>query len=117
MSYRGQLKNSITTKQDQFFNSSLIKDWKNGMQHTVPVSSTFSILKYINVSPSLNIFVRIYTNKINQSWDETITNSAGEAVGGVKRDTTYGFYNVYNFNFSMSAHTKLYGFYMPLPFL
>ena len=59
----------------------------------------------------------MYTNKIHQSWDPTILNSNDEMVGGIARDTTYGFYNVYNFNFSVSANTKLYGFYKPLPFM
>lgn len=116
MSYTGLFRNSITTKQDQFFKSSLIKDWKNGMQHTVPISTTFNILKYINVSPSINFVDRMYSNKIKRTWDPNMENKSG-GLGDVRRDTTYGFYNVYNFNFSVSANTKLYGFYKPLPFL
>lgn len=117
MGYTGLFRNSINTKQDQFLKSNLVKDWKNGMQHSVPITSTFNLLKYINVSPSINFVDRMYTNKITRSWDDQIINSSGQAVGGVVRDTTYGFYNVYNFNFSVSANTKLYGFYKPLPFL
>ena len=33
----------------------------------------------------------------------------------VQRDTLYGFYNVYNYSMSVSANTKLYGMYYPLP--
>ena len=117
MSYTGILRNSITTKQDQFLKSNLIKDWKNGMQHTIPISSTFNLFNYINISPSINFVDRMYTNKIRQEWDPSVTNSSGVEVGGIARDTTYGFYNVYNFNFSVSANTKLYGFYKPLPFM
>lgn len=116
MSYTGLFRNSINTKQDQFFKSSLVKDWKNGMQHTVPVSATFNLLKYINISPSINFVDRMYTNKINQRWDTEFQNADG-SFGGLARDTTYGFYNVYDFSFSVSANTKLYGFYKPLPFL
>ncbi|MBP1594384.1 MAG: kinase [Bacteroidetes bacterium] len=36
MSYTGQLKNSITTKEDKFFKSSLVKDWENAMNHSIP---------------------------------------------------------------------------------
>ena len=115
MSYTGILRNSITTKQDQFLKSNLVKDWKNGMQHTVPISATFSAFNYINISPSVNLVDRMYTNKINQTWDPTIQNINGDMVGGIARDTLYGFYNVYNFNFSVSANTKLYGFYKPFP--
>ncbi len=116
MSYTGLFRNSITTKQDQFLKSSLIKDWKNGMQHTIPISTTFNLLKYINISPSFNFVDRMYSNKITRSWDPDLLDSKGNP-GAVARDTTYGFYNVYNFNFSISANTKMYGFYKPLPFL
>jgi hypothetical protein len=116
MSYTGLFRNSITTKQDLFLKSSLIKDWKNGMQHSIPISSTFTILKYINVSPSISFVDRMYTNKVTQTWDETLANTSG-GLGAVRKDTVYGFYNVYNFSFSVSANTKLYGFYKPLPFL
>ena len=46
MNYTGLFRNSIETNQDKFLKSNLIKDWKNGMQHNVPISATFSIFKY-----------------------------------------------------------------------
>lgn len=108
LNYTGLFRNSIETKQDMFFKSSLIKDWRNGMQHTIPVSATFSLLKYLNVSPSFSFTDRMYTSRIMQQWDP-------QSAATVK-DTTYGFYNVFNYNVSVSAQTKLYGFYRPLPF-
>lgn len=108
LNYTGLFRNSIETKQNLFFKSSLIKDWRNGMQHTVPISATFSMLKYLNISPSLSFTDRMYTNRIMQQWDPQ--------SAATVRDTTYGFYNVFNYNFSVSAQTKLYGFYRPLPF-
>ena len=108
LNYTGLFRNSIETKQNLFFKSSLIKDWRNGMQHTIPVSATFSLFKYLNISPSFNFTDRMYTNRIMQQWDPQ--------SAAVVRDTTYGFYNVFNYSFSVSAQTKLYGFYRPLPF-
>ena len=37
VSYTGQIKNEINTKEDRLLHSSLTKDWKNGMSHTIPV--------------------------------------------------------------------------------
>lgn len=108
LNYTGLFRNSIETKQNLFFKSSLIKDWRNGMQHMIPVSATFSLFKYLNISPSFNFTDRMYTNRIMQQWDPQ--------SAAVVRDTTYGFYNVFNYSFSVSAQTKLYGFYRPLPF-
>ena len=107
MSYSGSLTNSINTKEDKLFKSSLIKDWRNGMRHQIPINASFPIFKYINITPGITFTDRMYSNKIMQSWD-----SEKQAV---KRDTVYGFYNVYNFTTSIGANTKLYGFYTPMP--
>ena len=105
MSYTGQLSNSINTKEDKLLHSSLTRDWRNGMQHNIPISGNFTLFNYLNINPSLNFTDRMYTNKINRSWDE----KAQKEV----TDTIDGFYNIYNWNFSVSASTKLYVFYTP----
>jgi hypothetical protein len=105
MSYTGHFSNSISTKEDKLMHSNLIKDWRNGMQHTIPLSGNFVLLNYININPSVNIVDRTYTNKVYRSWDAVEQKEVA--------DTTYGFYNVYNWNLSLSASTKLYGFYIP----
>ena len=105
MSYTGHISNSINTKEDKLMHSSLIKDWRNGWQHQIPVSATFTLFKYLNVNPSFNFTDRMYTNKVERSWDE--------ASQTEKCDTIYGFNNVYNWNMSVGLSTKLYGFYIP----
>lgn len=110
MSYNGYLRNSIDTKENLLFKSSLVKDWKNAMQHQIPVSATFSLFKYLNISPSVNYTERWYTNKIEKGYDM-------QKKQVVAQDTTYGFYRVYDFNAALSASTTLYGFYKPLSFL
>lgn len=110
MSYSGYFRNSITTKENMLFKSNLIKDWKNSMEHSIPVSATFTALKYINISPSFNYKESWYTSKITKQFDPQLNSL-------VNRDTTYGFYRIYNYNASLSASTTLYGSYKPLPFL
>ena len=105
MSYTGQLSNSINTKEDKLLHSSLTRDWRNGMQHNIPISGNFTLFNYLNINPSLNFTDRMYTNKINRSWDEVNQKEV--------TDTIDGFYNIYNWNFSVSASTKLYIFYTP----
>lgn len=105
MSYTGQLSNSINTKEDKLLKANIVKDWRNGMQHSIPISGSFTLFNYINLSPSFNFTDRMYTKKVERSWDE--------ATQTVLNDTTYGFHNVYNWNFALSASTKLYGFWVP----
>ena len=105
MSYTGQLSNSISTKEDRLLHSSLTRDWRNGMQHSIPISGNFTLFGYLNVNPSLTFTDRMYTQKQERYWDE--------ATQTEKRDTLQGFYNVYNWALSLSASTKLYGMYIP----
>ena len=106
MSYTGTLSNSISTKEDKILKANLIKDWRNGMRHSIPINASFSVANYINITPSFNFTDRMYSHKVNRSWD---TEAQTE-----RRDTVYGFYNVYDFNVSLSASTKLYGMYTPI---
>ena len=105
LSYTGQLSNSISTKEDKFMHSNLVKDWRNGFQHNIPLSGSFTLFNYLNVNPTFSFTDRMYTNKIDRSWD---TATQKEVC-----DTTYGFHNVYNWSASISMSTKMYGFWIP----
>lgn len=110
LSYSGYFQNSLTANQDDFFHKSLVKDWKNGMKHSIPVSATFSVFKYLNLTPSFTFNDRMYTSKIRRAWDP---NSSSEIV----TDTVYSLYNIFDFQGAISLDTKIYGFYTPLKFM
>ena len=84
MSYTGQLSNSISTKESKLLHSSLTKDWRNGMKHTIPISGNFTLFGYLNLNPSFTINDRMYTQKYKRSWDEANQREAST--------TLYGFY-------------------------
>ncbi len=109
LSYSGQMSNSINTKEDKVFKSNLIKDWRNGFKHNIPISATFQLFDYINITPTFNYTERWYAYKVNQQWDENTMKAA--------RDTVYGFNRVYNYNMSLGMNTTLYGFYQPAGFM
>lgn len=105
VSYTGRFSNSINTKEDRIFKSNLIKDWKNGFQHDIPINANFTLFNYINVNPSFNFTDRMYSSKIHRSWNT--------AAQDVVNDTTYGFHNVYNWSLNLGMSTKIYGMYTP----
>lgn len=107
LSYTGRLTNSIKTKDNELFEKSLIKDWTNGMNHSIPISATFTLFKYFNLTPSVNYTERWYTRKVKQGYSE-------ENKRMMPTDTIYGFHRVYNYNASLGLSTKLYGMYKPL---
>ena len=105
MSYTGQVRNSISTKENRLLHSNLARDWRNGISHSIPIQGSFSLFEYININPSLNITDRMYSNKVMRSWD----NVAQREVC----DTVNAFSNSDDWNFSISASTKLYGMFVP----
>lgn len=106
LSYSGTLANSIQTKENMLFSSSFTRDWKNGMKHSIPVSASFNLFNYITVTPSFSYNERWHTSSYRKRWDE----QRNEVV----TDTVYGFNRNYDFSGSISAQTKLYGYYIPI---
>ncbi|MEA5062410.1 MAG: putative LPS assembly protein LptD [Petrimonas sp.] len=107
MSYSGEFRNSVNSiKENKFFKSNLIKDWQNGMRHSIPVSATFSLFDVIQISPSVNYTERWYTGGIKEAWDPVEKKN-------VVVDTINGFKRVYDYSTSISANTKIYGMYVP----
>ena len=106
VSYQGRMENYFTGKEDKLFDSNLLKDWRNGMTHAIPVSATFNLLNYINITPSFLYNERWNTTSIFQDYDPVKDALAPS-------DTTYGFYRSYNYSASIGVNTKLYGFYKP----
>lgn len=107
MNYTGYLRNNISTKDNLLFRSSLLTDWKNGMQHTIPVSATYSLFEHLNISPSVNYSERWYSHKVDREYDR----NTGRLTPS---DTVYGFYRLYEYSASVAASTTLYGEFVPI---
>ena len=96
--------NNVSTKQNDLFKRETLSQMRNGVQHTIPVSASFNVLNYINLSPSLNYNERWYFKQVLREWNP---DKKQVMVG----DTLHGFYRVYNYSASLSASTTLYGMY------
>ncbi len=107
VSYSMDMQNTIDTKESKLMSSSLLKDWKNGIKHTIPVSTSFKALKYITVSPSFNYSERWYTQSIRKKYNETT-----HLI--VTSDTLSGFTRDFDYSVSIGASTKIYGNFIPL---
>lgn len=106
MSYSGLFANSISNvKEYEFAQKSLVKDWRNGIKHDIPVSASFNF-KYITVNPSVSYTESWYTKRIDYRYNYDTHNIAPS-------DTTYGFYRVFNYSGNLNFNTKLYGMYKP----
>ncbi len=103
MSYSGDAKNQIRTIDSLLFTKESLNDFKYGVRHSIPISSSFKILKYFNVNPSIKYTERWYFNRIEKQWDSEISQAVSDTVVGMRA--------VRDFSTSMNFDTKLYGMY------
>ncbi len=99
VNYSTNLNNTVSVADSLFFNKSTLSEFRNGVQHRIPVSTSFKAMKYFTFSPSFNYTERWYFNRIEKEW---LNNQ-------VFTDTITGFNRVYNYGFNISGNTKLYG--------
>ena len=104
LTYTGSLTNSVTAKERDLFTRQTLDDMKNGVQHSIPVSASWTILKYINVTPSFNYNARWFFKKTRREWDPATRTLQ-------TLDPEYGFYHVHNYSMSGSLSTKIYAMF------
>ncbi len=101
--YSMQGSNSINTKEYKLFKKETLKDFKNGIQHDIPISLSLNILKYFQFNSGMQYSEKWYMQTIRKRLDPV---SSGFAQ---VTDTIQGFSRVYDYNLSTGLATKLYG--------
>jgi hypothetical protein len=76
---------------------------KNGMRHTIPLSTSFNVLKFFTVSPSFNYSEVWYPKELKYTYVPE--------EEGVRIDTVRGFSRAGSYSSGASVNTRLYGFY------
>ena len=100
--YTAKLTNSVSANEKDLFTMQTLKSMRNGIEHTLPISTSINLFKYINISPSFNYTERWYFSRQMQQWNPELNKV--ETL-----DPEYGFYRIYNYNASVSANTTIYG--------
>lgn len=111
LKYNLDLENRYNTNDTSLFRSGWYKDMQNGIRHNIPISGTWRIFKFVNFTNSLNIRDKMYFNYIKKSYIDSIVTSDTTYPAYYKTDTIYGFKNAFDFNFSSSINTRIYGMY------
>lgn len=99
INYSSNFKNTISIADSLLFQPSTLSKFRNGVSHNIPIATSFNALKYVTISPSFNYNERWYFDKIEKQWTGNELNI----------DTLYGFNRVYNYSYSISASTKIFG--------
>ncbi len=95
--------NSVSTYDSLLFSEKTLKKLKNGINLNVPISATFTVLKFIQISPSIVTNSNVYFQAINRTYD-SITHK-------IVTDTVRSVYVSTEAAANTSISTKLFGDY------
>jgi hypothetical protein len=100
--YNMQGTNSINgIKEDSLFKKSTLKQFRNGIQHSIPINMSFNVLKYFQFNSGVNY---------NERWNlQTIRRRFDNPTRRIVTDTIQGFKRNYDYSLNTGMTTKLYG--------
>jgi len=110
MNYNLNSKNTVTAPDSVILTSEALNLMKNGIKHSMPINSPIKLLKFINWTNSINLNDRMYFESYRKYWsNDTIFEDSDTIVGYIVKDTLKGFNNIFDYSFSSSLSTKIYG--------
>ena len=103
LSYSLSADNNITAQDSDLFRQSTLDRMQYGVQHSIPLSSTVKVLKFLNWTNSITYNERWHWSTIRKSYD-TLTEVT-------TIDTVRGFRSNRDVSFSSSLSTRIYGMF------
>ncbi|MFD2550967.1 putative LPS assembly protein LptD [Bizionia sediminis] len=101
--YNVRAENRIQTSDSLFFKKEMWDDAKNGVKHSIPITTNFKVLKHLSFSASTSY---------DETWVfETISKSYNQETNKTVTETQKGFDAFRTYNFSTSLGTTLYGMF------
>jgi hypothetical protein len=82
----------------------LMERAKRGIRHNIPIGTSFKVLNFFTISPSITMDELWYFNKL--TWG-----TSADGKSAVVIDTVQGFNRVFNYSGSISLTTRIYGTY------
>ena len=101
LSYSSNIKNDISIADSLLFTNKSLNSFRNGIRHSIPISTSIKVLKYFTFSPRINYTERWYINQINKNW------SSSDST--IITDTINKFIRAGEYNVSAGLNTKIYG--------
>jgi hypothetical protein len=103
INYLFEARNTLSGYDSTIFKGNIDDQLKYGIRHSLPISTNFNMLKYITVTPAVNLSSVMYTRSNRK---EFIRNDFGHDT--VVDKTIYGFVGGYDANFSTALNTKVF---------
>jgi hypothetical protein len=74
---------------------------RNGISHSIPISTSFRAFKYFTITPSASYNERWFFQSLNRSWNNDLQAEV--------RDTSFGFFSNRDFRTGIDMNTTVYG--------
>lgn len=103
MSYNLNFNNNVNTKQKYLLKKEMFDKMQYGFKHTIPITTSFTILKFLNISPSFNYNEKWYFDKIERTWNPETKKLEETKINEFNR--------LYDFNASVDLTSTIYGMY------
>lgn len=117
LQYSSQFESKITAKESLLL-STPYSAWQKGIKHNIPLTwPSFKLMNHINVVPSISYGERWYFDYIDKYWldgYQVVDNETGMQKwipGHVEEVRVDQFKRNYDYSFSLSASTTMYGMY------
>ena len=101
INYNLNARNQLQVADSSFLSASTLRQMRNGIQQTVSASTSFKVLRYVTVNPTVNYNERWFFQRLNREWNNETQTSI--------TDTTFGFYTNRDVNMGATAATTVYG--------
>merc|ERR1711991_567650 len=102
LQYSVRAENRMITTEEELFTSKMFENARSGVQHSIPLSTNFKILKYFNLAASANY---------KEVWQPRTVryNNYDPLIDGVKKDTVSGFSAFRTYSYGINMATTIYG--------
>ncbi|MCD6092297.1 MAG: LPS-assembly protein LptD [Bacteroidales bacterium] len=106
LKYSMSARNSALMPDSLFLKPEMKNFFKNGVKHSIPISSNIKVLKYFTWTNSATFTERWYSQTTSKSFSID-----RDGVGSIVLDTIKGFKAAHDYSVSSSLNTRLYGMY------
>ena len=102
LQYSVRAENRMITTEEELFTSKMFENARSGVQHSIPLSTNFKILKHFNLAASANY---------KEVWQPRTVryNNYDPLIDGVKKDTISGFSAFRTYSYGINMATTIYG--------
>lgn len=100
-SYSGNFTNQIVAPDSILFTPEAKQYFRNGISHSVPISTSFKVLQYLTLSTSVNFRGYNYFSSIRKTYNPVDSTVTTDTISGLKSAVEY--------SLSAGLNTRLYG--------